>query len=110
MTNNNNSLGGKLYRSRDNRMLGGVCGGLGESFGIDPTIIRLVFGCLVIFGGAGVLLYALAWIVIPEQGGSSMAGDFIARQTEAKAARPSPDSDQDLNSRLYDDPTTGSKV
>ena len=42
----------KLYRSRDERMLGGVCGGLGEFFSIDPTLIRLLFVLLTIFGGS----------------------------------------------------------
>ncbi len=56
----------KLYKSPTNRMIFGVCGGIGEYFNIDPTIVRLVaviFGCM---GGAGLLAYIIAAIVIPE--------------------------------------------
>ena len=59
--------GKRLYRSRDDRMIAGVCGGLGEYFNIDPTIVRLVLLFLTLWGGGGVLVYFLAWIVIPEQ-------------------------------------------
>ena len=54
----------KLYRSRKNLMIAGVCGGLGEYFNVDPTILRLVW---VIFGctGAGIVAYILAAIIIP---------------------------------------------
>ncbi len=58
----------KLYRSRENRMIAGVCGGLGEYLNIDPTLIRLavVFLSLWLGGGGGLLLYFIAWFVIPE--------------------------------------------
>lgn len=56
----------RLYRSRDQRMISGVCGGLAEYINLDPTIIRLLW---VIFGitGVGVLAYIIALIVVPEQ-------------------------------------------
>ncbi|HEY5050812.1 MAG TPA: PspC domain-containing protein, partial [Acidothermaceae bacterium] len=57
-----------LRRSRDDRMIGGVCGGLGRYVGIDPIIFRIVLAALAIFGGVGLLLYALAWLLIPEDG------------------------------------------
>ncbi len=56
----------KLYRSRNNRMIFGVCGGLGEYFDIDPTLVRLVW-LLFAFWGAGILAYLIAWIIIPEE-------------------------------------------
>ncbi|ADU27698.1 PspC domain-containing protein [Ethanoligenens harbinense] len=55
----------RLYRSRTQRMLAGVCGGIAEYFNIDPTLIRLgwvIFACM---GGTGVLAYIIAAIVIP---------------------------------------------
>ena len=55
----------RLYRDPDNRMLGGVCGGIGRYFGIDPVIIRLIFALFAIFGGAGILVYIVAWAVVP---------------------------------------------
>lgn len=54
----------KLYRSRKDYMIGGVCGGLGEYFDIDPTIIRLI-AALALFIGGGIIVYIIAWIVIP---------------------------------------------
>ena len=57
----------RLYRSINDRQLAGVCGGLGEYFDIDSTLIRLVIAVLAIAGvGTGVLFYIIAWIVIPE--------------------------------------------
>jgi len=57
----------KLYRSIDDKKIAGVCGGLGEYFDIDPTIIRLALVALVLVAGSGVLAYILAWIIVPEQ-------------------------------------------
>jgi len=56
----------KLYRSCKNKVLGGVCGGLGEYFDIDPVLIRLAVILIAIAGGAGVLFYIIAWVIIPE--------------------------------------------
>lgn len=55
----------KLYRSCDDRLIAGVCGGLGEYFDIDSSIVRLVFALLLIAGGSGLLVYIIAWVVIP---------------------------------------------
>jgi phage shock protein C len=56
----------KLYRSRNNRMIFGVCGGIGEYFDVDPTLVRLVW-LLFTFWGPGILVYPIAWIIIPEE-------------------------------------------
>jgi phage shock protein C len=55
----------KLYRSRTQKMLAGVCGGLGEYLNLDPTVVRLVFILLALAGGPGLLLYLILWIVMP---------------------------------------------
>jgi phage shock protein C len=55
-----------LYRSRKDRKLAGVCGGLGEYFEVDPIIIRLLWVFLILAGGGGVLAYLIAWLVVPE--------------------------------------------
>jgi len=55
----------RLYRSGNDRILGGVCGGIADYLGVDPVIIRLLWVLLVLMGGAGVLLYLIAWIIIP---------------------------------------------
>lgn len=56
----------RLYRSRQDRMLAGVCGGLGEYFDIDSSLVRLGLVLLIVFGGTGFLAYIIAWIIIPE--------------------------------------------
>lgn len=55
----------KLYRSREHKLLCGVCAGLGEFFRIDPTIIRVAFIIFACMGGSGVLAYLLCAVVIP---------------------------------------------
>jgi phage shock protein C len=56
----------KLVRSRKNRQIAGVCGGLGEYFNTDPIIIRLVFLLLFFFASGGFWAYIILWIVMPE--------------------------------------------
>jgi len=57
----------KLNRSETKRMLGGVCGGLSDYFGVDATIVRVLFLLLCFVGGAGILLHAALWIVVPTE-------------------------------------------
>jgi len=57
----------RLYRSRENKMLGGVCGGLAQVMNVDPAIIRLAFVGLTFLVGGGVLIYLLLWLVMPEE-------------------------------------------
>lgn len=56
----------KLYRSETQRMLAGVCGGLAEYFNIDATVVRVLFLILAVFGGSGIVLYLVMWIVVPD--------------------------------------------
>ena len=71
----------ELYRRREGRIIAGVCAGLADYFGVDPTVARLVFALLAVFGGSGILLYLLAWLVIPDEGEKSsiVAGMFSKR-------------------------------
>ena len=57
----------KLYRSNTQKMIAGVCGGIGEYFEIDPTLVRLGFVLFSLMGGSGLLAYLIAAIVIPSQ-------------------------------------------
>ncbi|MEX2534882.1 MAG: PspC domain-containing protein [Trueperaceae bacterium] len=56
----------KLTRSRTDKMIAGVCGGLSQYLGIDSTIVRLIFAVLLVFGGGGGILYLILWLVMPE--------------------------------------------
>ena len=63
----------KLYRSLSNRMVCGVCGGIGEYFNIDPTLIRLLWVLLSMGScGTGLLIYIIAAVIIPENNGSNV--------------------------------------
>lgn len=55
----------KLYKSNQNKMLDGVCGGIAEYFGIDPTVVRLIWVLFSLMGGSGILAYIIAAIIIP---------------------------------------------
>lgn len=55
----------RLYRNKDEGMLGGVCAGIGDYLNIDPVIIRLAFLVLIFTGG--VIAYIVAWIIVPEK-------------------------------------------
>jgi phage shock protein C len=57
----------KFYRSRTDKVLAGVCGGLAEYFNVDPVLIRLLAVALVIVGGGGLLAYIILWIITPEK-------------------------------------------
>lgn len=74
-----------LRRSVDDRVVAGVAGGLGAYLGIDPVLLRLAFVLLTIGGGAGVLLYVVAWVVMPEArpGERTAAGSSGDRNTGA---------------------------
>jgi phage shock protein C len=70
----------RLYRSRDDRWLAGICGGLGSYFGLDPTLIRALFVLFGLVVGGGLLLYIILWIIIP------LEPDPTALQIEEAAA------------------------
>jgi phage shock protein C len=57
----------KLYRSRTERKLAGVCGGLAQYFNADPTLIRVLFVVLALLGGPGLVIYLVLWILVPEE-------------------------------------------
>ena len=57
----------RLYKSKTNKTIAGVCGGIGEYFGIDPTIIRLIWVAFCLAGGSGILAYVIACFIIPDE-------------------------------------------
>jgi phage shock protein PspC (stress-responsive transcriptional regulator) len=56
----------KLYRSKRSRIIAGVCGGIGEYLDVDPTLVRLLW-VLLSFQGIGIIVYAIAWVIVPEE-------------------------------------------
>ena len=73
----------KLYRSKKDKMIAGVCGGIAEYFDVDPTLIRLLTVLFVILGGAGVAVYVIAWIVIPKNP-EEVSDDKLDKREESK--------------------------
>jgi len=61
-----NKMGDKKLTKSSNRMICGVCGGIGEYLGIDPTVVRLLWVVFSVMGGAGLLAYIVAAIIVPE--------------------------------------------
>jgi phage shock protein C len=57
----------RLYRSQTSKIIGGVCGGLGEYFDIDPVLVRIAAVLLTLAHGVGIVVYIIAWIIIPKQ-------------------------------------------
>ena len=57
----------KLYRSKTNRKLAGVCGGLAQYSNIDATLIRVLFVVLAVLGGSGLVIYLAMWIIVPKE-------------------------------------------
>ena len=71
MTEDDNSFK-RLYRSDEDRVIAGICGGFGEYFNIDPVIVRLIWIGLSIVHGFGLVLYLLCWVFIPRRPWSSV--------------------------------------
>lgn len=70
----------RIYRSKKNRMIAGVCGGIAEYLNIDPAIVRLIMALLVLVNGLGIILYILAVIIIPEkpeETSGEVAGSYV---------------------------------
>ncbi len=66
-----------LRRSRDDRKVVGVAGGLGRWAGVDPLVFRILFVVLTVFGGSGLLLYALGWLLVPDEGEDESEGQRL---------------------------------
>lgn len=77
----------RLHRSRTDQHLAGVCGGLGESLGIDPTWLRLGFVLFTLAGGSGILLYLVLWFILPYPEQEPGSGDTIRQGAEEIADR-----------------------
>ncbi|MDD5062955.1 MAG: PspC domain-containing protein [Candidatus Marinimicrobia bacterium] len=89
----------KLYRSDQQKIVAGVCGGIAEYFEIDPVLIRLIWIVLIVFGGTGILAYLIAWIVIPTR---QMKNEEPVVKEEPVVEKPeSKPQSQSQNMRLF---------
>jgi len=88
----------KLYRSRNDVVIGGVCGGIAEYFGVDAILVRLLAVFAVLFGGGGVLAYVIMWIIVPERPRNLDEGSYSNEDDEDFEF----DKKQDDTVRKYD--------
>jgi phage shock protein C len=80
MNQNNGGKGKRLLRLRAGRMVAGVSVGLAAYLGVDVNLVRLAFGVLTIFYGLGILIYLIAWAILPEEGeDNSILESFLHR-------------------------------
>lgn len=70
----------RLYRSETEKVIAGVCGGVGEYFNVDPTIVRLGFAVATLAGGLGPVLYLIMWIVVPRRSRLDLPPNETARE------------------------------
>jgi phage shock protein PspC (stress-responsive transcriptional regulator) len=69
----------KLTRSESDRMVAGVCSGLGKYLSIDPTIVRLIFVLMFLLGGHGLLVYIILWIVMPVEATAQTPAEVVVK-------------------------------
>ena len=83
MSEDNGSSGGKrLLRIRQGQIVAGVCAGLGAYFRVDVNLVRLAFGVFTVFYGLGILLYLIAWLILPEEGeDGSIVESFVSKRS-----------------------------
>jgi phage shock protein C len=74
----------KLHRSKTNRVIFGVCGGLGEYFEIDPLVVRILFILLTFTGGSGIVIYLILAIMIPDSDGNRKTVNEVISGTQEK--------------------------
>ena len=75
----------RLYRSRTNAVIAGVCGGLGEYLGIEPVLIRIFFILFTLAGGVGPLVYFLLWLIVPRE--DMAAADVAGNEWGSRVSR-----------------------
>lgn len=79
-----------LRRTQDGRILAGVCSGVGRYMNVDPNLVRLGLGAFTLFGGAGIALYVIAWVLMPEEGAAtSIAEDLIKKASDSPTVQDS---------------------
>ncbi len=93
-----------LYRSKTDRYIGGVAGGIAKYFEVDPLIIRIIFILLALSGGSGIVVYIILWILIPEEGESRVKnadiGENIKKGADKMAQEIKKDPKTQTNGRI----------
>lgn len=88
-----------LHRSNTNKVIAGVSGGIGEYFAIDPTLVRLLFVLLTIFGGSGILIYLIMWLIMPSSSSKLENNENVIKQNIDDISEKAKTFAHDLNIR-----------
>lgn len=89
----------KLYRSRKDKMIAGVAGGLAEYFGIDSVLMRVIFILIFFLGGGGLIAYVILWIVVPEE-------QLVFNMSGSQNTSTEPGSTPNINNDIKSDATS----
>lgn len=101
-------MGRKLKRSKHDKVLAGVCGGIAEYFNLDPTIIRLGFVLMIFFGGVGPVAYIVGMFIMPEQESYKPSNGFNENKWD-EGDKMEYDSEKDFSQVMGDSKETGCK-
>ena len=93
----------RLYRSRTDRMIWGVCGGLAKYFNSDPTIIRIIALLTIFFGGAGILAYVILAIVVPVESSKATEPKDVIKENVAEMKETATDLGREISSTFKKD-------
>ena len=86
----------RLERNTEDKIIAGVASGVADFFGIDRSLVRVLWAVAVLFGGFGALIYIILWIVLPEAGQDrTVADDFRERVEDSQAAKDAETSDEE---------------
>ncbi|MEV5828709.1 PspC domain-containing protein [Spirillospora sp. NPDC052242] len=69
-----------LRRTHEGRLVAGVCAGVGRFLGVDPNIVRLGLALFTLFGGAGIALYVIGWLLMPDEGAPKSIAEDLAKK------------------------------
>jgi len=98
----------KLYRSKKDCVIGGVCGGIAEYFGVDPTLVRLLAILIFFFGGSGVIAYIIGWIIIPQNpNGNTEYNSENKRDIEGKIKKGTDKANKKVEENLSEERSKG---
>lgn len=84
----------KLERSRENRMIAGVAAGVADFFGLDVTLVRVIWALTILIGGFGIVVYVIMWIVVPEAGSETTIAHDIRDSTTSSDEADSGEEDE----------------
>ena len=99
----------KLYRSRTDRMIWGVCGGLAKYFGIDPVLVRVIFVVLGLMSGFGIIAYIILAIVVPLEGSQSSTPREVVKDNVAEMKESATEFGKEVHATFGGERTAESK-